>query len=318
MRFYSFRLLPGLQARVIQAQSRDLPVFFRHIQKQQEKGAQGKAGETDHLGDPDVCGTQIQAVGAQPFDDPPAKPVPHAIPGKDLPPEFAVLGIKVEHHKPQQIPQGFIQECGVYRRARCGGRIGDHHAPGQIGGPAKGLTIDKIAPPPDDLADEQPQGAHIQEGQGVKPLAVAPPKQQHDQDPHDHAAINGQSALPDLHDVAQVLAVIIPAVYHVIEPGPHHCAGQGDQQQIDHRIGVGLKLAGAAHHIHCRQQKSRRQKHTIPADGPAADMEGHLVQFKDMVEQTRKGNIMGHLHSPLIVISAAQPPLHKRARQQLS
>ena len=88
---------------------------------------------------------------------------------------------------------------------------------------------------------------------------------------------------------------------------PHHCAGQGRSATDRSTVSASVSNWLARRITYTAASRKADAKNTIPADGPAADMEGHLVQFKDMVEQTRKGNIMGHLYSPLIVISAAQP-----------
>ena len=136
----------------------------------------------------------------------------------------------MQHCEAQQVPQGFIQKSGMYRRSPTGGRLGDHHAPGQIGGCAKGFSVDKITPPADDLTDEQPQGPHIQKGQDVEPVTVLPAKEQHHQNSCNDAAINGQTTVPDGQQFIQMILIIVPAVKHIIGSRPQHATGQSNDQ----------------------------------------------------------------------------------------
>ena len=67
------------------------------------------------------------------------------------------------------------------------------HPPGQRGGAAEGLYIHKIAPPADELADEQTVYPQISEGQEAD-LSDLAEDQQHD-DRGDDSPIDGKSAI---------------------------------------------------------------------------------------------------------------------------
>ncbi len=187
----------------------------------------------------------------------------------------------------------------MHRRSPAGGRLGDHHAPRQICGCAKGFSIDKIAPPADDLANEQPQGPHIQKGQDIEPVTILPAKEQHHQNSHDDAAIDGEAPVPNGQQFIQMILIIIPAVENIIGSGSQHAAGQSNDQQIDNSIRIGFKRRRPLHQVQSPQQKSHRQDDPIPTNGPAPYMEGHLIEFEYLIKKSWEGYIMDHISSSL-------------------
>ena len=175
------------------------------------------------------------------------------------------------------------------------------HAPRKVCGTAICLHIDKIAPPSHTLANEKAEHAHIRKGKKIELFYLTEYDQR--QRCGDNAAINGQTAVPDIQHFAQIQAS--PCVpeevqikHNVVQPRPYDRQGHGKKEKVDDIVGLDAKPRGHFIAEQHRQQKTGGNNDAVPVDGQTKELKGHPVQV-ELQPQTGKGHCPCHTFSPL-------------------
>ena len=186
-------------------------------------------------------------------------------------------------------PQGPVQDGLKARLVHI--PLGEHvlgdglaaHAPGQVGHPAVGLHVHKVAPPADELADEQPVDPQVGEGQEAD-LPHMAEDEQHD-GRRDDGPVDGQPPVAVPEDGFPVQGTVhiliqIQIKDHIVGPdgdeGRRHRENHQIQDVVGHHAEPGGPLGAQVH----RQQQSAGNDDAVPVHRPAEDLKGHPVQGK--------------------------------------
>ena len=164
------------------------------------------------------------------------------------------------------------------------------HPPGSGGVGAERLDVDEVAPPADRLREDEPADREVGHGQELH-LPPAADEAAHEKSA-DHAAVDGDAALPEVEDADRVVRVDLPAEDHVVEARADDPADDRADDDVEHPVGVEAEGAGALQDIEDREQEPRRDDDAVPADRPvdAGDRKGGLVDLKLPDAKPREGD----------------------------
>ena len=235
---------------------------------------------------------QVQAVGPQPLDPEPSDTVPQEV-------EPCVLTVKaasLRHDKDDQqqshyVPQALVQErrMHLHQRPRGGGQL---HPPGQRRLRAEGLPVHEVAPAAHRLPDQETHHDQVRQ----RPQLEAPLFAEHEAHQHrrDHAAVDGQSTVPDGDGLRPVKGTIrffepVQIEQHIVQPRPHDSQGNAPQHAVHQVILGDPVLLLLLHAEPQRQQHAQRDDDSVPINGLSSDMEGYGRAGKGPVpEKPRK------------------------------
>ena len=120
------------------------------------------------------------------------------------------LGQRVEDDESEQAPQGFVKKGGMEAAdiGIFGQAVGgiDGHSPGQIGGTAVQLLVEKVAPTAEYLAQGETDDSQVSPGQHW--YARAPGVEEKSQGAASQAAVNSQAAVAKVDELVRVLKII--------------------------------------------------------------------------------------------------------------
>ena len=194
-------------------------------------------------------------------------------------------------------------------RRRGGQRISDLYAPHskergiRIG--AKGLLVKEIAPAADTLADKQTQGTQVQQIAKVD-LAHLAADGGADQGT-DNATVNGKPAVPNLHDLCRVGAVIAPLKNHIICPSADDTEDRTPNEHIRHPVQAHTPLVCHTAAVQHRQHKAKGDNDTVKMNIITADGKRHRRQIKVDPQP-------GEVHAGKITHAAPPLPLQRTGR----
>ena len=178
---------------------------------------------------------------------------------------------------------------------------GPAHPPGQGGGGAVGLHVHKVAPPADELADEQAVDPQV--GVGQKAELLFPAEDQQYDGRGDDGPVDSQAAVPVVDDAAPVQGAVRPPVHiqvehHIVHPDGHQGGRDGKEHHVDDVVLADSEpFAPAAAQIY-RQNQAAGDDNPIPVDRPVQNREGkgHPVQDK-LQPQDGEGYRFDHVSS---------------------
>ena len=179
----------------------------------------------------------------------------------------------------------------LHQRPRGGGQL---HPPRQRRLRAEGLPVHEVAPAPDGLPDQQSHHHQVgQRSQLEAPLFAEHKAHQHRRD---HAAVDGQPAVPYSHGLRPVEGAVlffesVQIEQHIVQPRAHDGQRHAPQHTVHEVVlfdAVPLLLLYAEGQ---RRQHSQCNEDTVPVDGLAADVERRGRGGKRPVpEKPRKPN----------------------------
>ena len=135
--------------------------------------------------------------------------------------------------------------------------VGEPHSQKAGGFPAKGLPVQEVAPAADALPDEKAQADQIQQSQDVQLLH--PAENQSADDRADDAAVNGQSALPNVQAGDGVGGILLPGKDAIIGPGANDGKGGRPQDPVDEMVLRDAELSAPAAGLPQRQGQAQRK-----------------------------------------------------------
>ena len=152
-----------------------------------------------------------------------------------------------------------------------GGGIQQTHPEEGNGLRTEGLPVHEIAPTADALADEEAQHHHVQQGSHLDLLDLA--EDADAQDCTQNTAIDGQAAFPDVEELVQMLAVVVPGEDAVIKSGAEDGEGGHPQHAVHQVIFLDAELAAALATVEHRQDQAEGNDHTVIIDGKRAHLQ---------------------------------------------
>ena len=152
-------------------------------------------------------------------------------------------------------------------------RLGESHAAEDVRLAAEGLAVEEVAPAADALADEQTVDREIAErAEGDRPLAAP---QDHEREPREDAAVDGETALPDLEDIEQVAGILVPAEDHVIQPrADDDRRDQPEDEVIEIVRRDADEFFAAVGAVEDAEQKAQRDHRAVKIERPPEEHEG--------------------------------------------
>ena len=114
------------------------------------------------------------------------------------------------------------------------------------------LTVHEIPPAADSLPQDQPRHAGVPHQERV--LLLDPAIDEQRGKCRDDTAVYGQAAVPQLEDAQQIVLVIIPREYHIINPRPY----DGKNHGINGKIPIIIRIL-ACHLRHMGRHQDARQ-----------------------------------------------------------
>ncbi len=172
----------------------------------------------------------------------------------------------------------------------CGG--GQLHPPGQRRLDAEGLTVHEVAPASHRLPDQKSHHDQVRQRPQLEAFLFA--EHQAHQECRDHAAVDGEPAVPDSHRLRPVKGAVrffepVQIEQHIVQPGPHNSQRDSPQHAV-HQVVLGNTVLFLLLHAEPqRQQHAQRDDDAVPIDGLPANAEGYGRAGKGPVsEKPRK------------------------------
>ena len=180
---------------------------------------------------------------------------------------------------------------------------------------AEGLPVEEIAPAADALANEEAQQDQIQRCGKLDFLHLA-------ECPHtghraQHAAVNGDAAVPDVQHGDGVPGKFIPGEGAVVGPGAQNGEGGHPQHAVQHMVLRQAEFLGPLGAVQNRQHQADGDDQAVIMDGQGAEFNGSVrIQFDPQSGEGDHRKISGsHSFPPksdlLRKYTAPKPPLCK-------
>ena len=230
--------------------------------------------------------------------------------------EAAALCIQRNEYKTSEAPNGFIKEGGMHRKQRVNRNAlrsqnvlmrlqirndrWSGHSPGgrRIG--TERLHVEKISPSSNRLSENHASGGQVNKRQQLH--TAQPAHDNHDDQPADDAAVNGQPSLPDIKNIKRVGCVVFPGKGDVIETRAHDAADHAADHNIQRTVGIDAKGTCALEDIANCQQKRTCNDDSIPINRLPKQRKRHPVDRKIADSKPREGNCLSNF------IHAVRPP----------
>ncbi|MPM64878.1 hypothetical protein SDC9_111769 [bioreactor metagenome] len=170
------------------------------------------------------------------------------------------------------------------------------HPPRERGLRAESLPVHEIAPATDALADKKAHDAKVEHCREFELFYLAVNKR--NQNPHDHRAVHGDSAVPYGQHPTPVQTAVRVAVQvqiedHIINTGADDAQRRGPEDHIDHVVLRQTKPLGLLHAEIQSGQQTQSQNNTVPVNA-MPDVDGNGVRVNlEPAEQPRKPD--GHI-----------------------
>ena len=248
-----------------------------------------KAGRRQKLADPER--SDVQAVRPQTLDPHSAQAIPCRISQSDLAVILPPLGQKMQAKEAGEIPKGFIQEGGVMILHLSGDDIVKTHPQERVGHRAKGLPVEEVAPATHALADEEAQRHQIQHGGQLHFPASG--IHCHTGNGAQHAAIDGQTAIPDVQHTDGVgRKFFLPLEDAVISSGADNSHRHDPQHAIGQIVGLQAELRSPLPAVDHRQHQTQRDDGAVIVDAQGTDLQNAARIPLDPQAGERDGGIL--------------------------
>ncbi len=180
-----------------------------------------------------------------------------------------------QEREDRRVPQRLVEKrrvevlgLRVLDRA-VGGR--DVELPRKRGRRAERLLVEEVAPAPDGLSEREARRRDVEIAEQRQP--AAPRVHAADEDPAQHAAVDGQAAFPHGEDLRRLTGVVLEVEGDVVEAGAHQAAEERELRGLEQR----LRIESAAHCIAVGEPEpdGHRARHedAVPAEGEGADLD---------------------------------------------
>ena len=267
----------------------------------------GRRHPGQQLADADARAGDVQAVGAQALDERAADAVPHGVEQNELAVKLPLVFAEpeVQQQKAHKVPQALVQKRRMYIHGLPAGEREPHAGKG-LGLAAERLAVDEVAPAADALADEQTGRADVRHDAEGDLLFPAPDDA--GQQSRDHAAVDGEPALPDLERVDGVLPVVAPLEDDVVQPR----ADDGDRDHPDEKIVERVRRDAAAAAVpravkHC-EDEAHGDNHAVPVKRAAEERERRAGVNAPVAEQGKAdGGVTHHRRHRPRLLSGPRP-----------
>ena len=171
---------------------------------------------------------------------------------------------------------------------------------------AEGLAVDEVAPAADALPDEQTGCADVRHrAEGDLPL---PAPDDAGQDARDHAAVDGEPALPDLERVERVLAVVAPLEDDVVQPRADDGQRDHPDEKVIERVRLDAAAAAVPRTVEHRQDEAHGDDRAVPVKRVTEERERRAGVDAPVAEHGKAdGGITHHRRHRRHLLSVSRP-----------
>lgn len=287
------------------------------VKQREHDGSGGRRHPGQQLADADARAGDVQAVGAQALDERAADTVPHGVEQNELAVKLPLVSAKpeVQQQKAHKVPQALVEKRRMYVHGLPAGEREPHAGEGR-GLAAEGFTVDEVAPAADALPDEQAGRAHVRHRAEGDLFLPAPDDA--GQQPRDHAAVDGEPALPDLERVDGVAAVVAPLEDDVVQPRADDGQRDHPDEKVIERVRLDAAAAAVPRAVEHRQNEAHGDDHAVPVKRAAEERERRAGVDAPVSEQGKAdGGVTHHRrHHPRL--PSGQRPRAPGARARAS
>lgn len=124
--------------------------------------------------------------------------------------------------------------------------------------------VEEVAPASDALSQQESDADNIQQGQELHLAYLC--HQKSCQKAADDAAVNGESAFPDIEDAFPVAGVVVPVQQNVIGTCAHHAADDAADDAVHDTVGVQPVLFHLGESVDHRQHQPQGDEDAVPLD----------------------------------------------------
>ncbi len=156
------------------------------------------------------------------------------------------------------------------------------------------LSVGEISPASHDLSDQKTQHRNIRDLEEI--LLPDLTENEKRQETADHCTVNRDTALSDIQKLIQMILIVIPTEYHIIDPGTQNRENNCRNRKVPQNI---FRKSLLIRHMVCQckpKQHTKCNDHTVKRDCKAKDRKAFREVFQ-INTQMRKRNVPFIHHS---------------------